>query len=273
MASKGYHTEASGVALDTVNAHKDVKGYTLFASCFCPFVQRVWVALEYLQIPYQYYEVDPYAKPKDLLDVSPKGLVPALKIHAYAPPRALNESTVILEYLQDLSLVDSDRSLLPPSDQPYARALVRLQCDHISRNIVPAFYRFLQAQTPDAQTNAGKAYYTSLEQLFAHFARAESENELGALGLWREDGRLNMTDVMFGPWLLRSTNTLKHYRGFELPKDEKTKAYVKRLLGHEAFKATCSDLSLYIDSYERYAFNRPGTSQVADAINRGESLP
>lgn len=45
-------------------------------------------------------EVDPYAKPKELLEVSPKGLVPGLKLHKYDPPRALNESTVIMEYVE-----------------------------------------------------------------------------------------------------------------------------------------------------------------------------
>ena len=46
-------------------------------------------------------EVDPYKKPKDLLEVSPKGLVPALKLNDHNPPKALNESTVILEYLEE----------------------------------------------------------------------------------------------------------------------------------------------------------------------------
>lgn len=46
-------------------------------------------------------EVDPYKKPADLLEVSPKGLVPGLKLHNFNPPRALNESTVILEYLEE----------------------------------------------------------------------------------------------------------------------------------------------------------------------------
>jgi glutathione S-transferase len=46
-------------------------------------------------------EVDPYKKPKDLLEVSPKGLVPGLRFENFNPPRALNESTVILEYLEE----------------------------------------------------------------------------------------------------------------------------------------------------------------------------
>lgn len=46
-------------------------------------------------------EVDPYKKPADLLEVSPKGLVPALRLENYSPPRAVNESTVILEFLEE----------------------------------------------------------------------------------------------------------------------------------------------------------------------------
>lgn len=48
-----YHRECTGAALETVKQHVDDQDITLFASCFCPFVQRVWVALEYLQIPYK----------------------------------------------------------------------------------------------------------------------------------------------------------------------------------------------------------------------------
>lgn len=46
-------------------------------------------------------EVDPYQKPQELLNVSPKGLVPALMLNAFDPPRALNESTVILDFLEE----------------------------------------------------------------------------------------------------------------------------------------------------------------------------
>lgn len=45
-------------------------------------------------------EVDPYAKPADLLEVSPKGLVPALRF-AGADKKSLHESTVMLEYLEE----------------------------------------------------------------------------------------------------------------------------------------------------------------------------
>ena len=51
--------------------------------------------------------------------------------------------------------------------------------------------------------------------------------------------------------LFRATNVLKHYRGFVLPEGERFRGYVERLLGHPAFKRTCSTEQLYLDSYER----------------------
>jgi hypothetical protein len=42
---------------------------------------------------------------------------------------------------------------------------------------------------------------------------------------------------------------------------------------NEAVQATTSTDELYTDSYERYAQNRPGTSELADAVNGGYGLP
>ncbi|KAK7029369.1 hypothetical protein VNI00_014623 [Paramarasmius palmivorus] len=302
-SGKHYHRECTGLALETAKTHSEPQDITLFGSCFCPFVQRVWVAFEFLQIPYKvgvhslnygtgliafpHNEVDPYKKPQDLLEVSPKGLVPGLKLNNFNPPKALNESTVILEYLNDLALSSNGRSLLPPVTNPYARALVRLQSDHINRSLVPAFYRYLQAQDQEAQIQGGKEFLDSIEGLVSLFERAEKEvlhastsgegerKALSAgLGLWvagNED--IGLADAMVGPWLYRATNVLKHYRGFEMPPGEKFNAWLRRLFNHPAFKATCSTEELYLDSYERYAFNRPNTSQVANAINSGRGLP
>lgn len=48
-----YHTKATGQALETIEKHQDsTVEMTLYGSCFCPFVQRVWVALEALGMPY-----------------------------------------------------------------------------------------------------------------------------------------------------------------------------------------------------------------------------
>ncbi|KAK7468561.1 hypothetical protein VKT23_003066 [Stygiomarasmius scandens] len=287
---KHYRNECTGPALELAKKRTEPKDITLFASCFCPFVQRVWVAFEYLQIPYQYYEVDPYKKPKDLLDVSPKGLVPGLKLNNFNPPKALNESTVILEYINDLAENSTGRSLLPPTTNPYARALIRLQSDHINRSVIPAFFRVLMPQDPQKQLEGKKEFLSALEGLVSLFERTETEvlGELTSgtvgegerkalmkgLGLWADGNEdLGLADVMIGPWILRATNVLKYYRDFEMPPGEKFTKWTNKLLNHPDFKNTCSTEDLYLDSYERYAYNRPNTSQAADAINAGRGLP
>ncbi|KZT66579.1 glutathione S-transferase [Daedalea quercina L-15889] len=271
-SGKLYHLQCTGIAKATADAHSTPKDITLFGSCFCPFVQRVWAALEHLGIDYKYYEVDPYKKPADLLEVSPKGLVPGLRLENYSPPRAVNESTVILEFLEDVAATTTKRSLLPPVTEPYARALIRLQADHVNRTLVPTFYRYIQAQDEEKQIQAGKDFVEAINGLVKLFQRADKESGSN-VGLWREGGTLSLADVMAGPWLFRSTNVLVHYRGFAVPEGPQFRAYLGRLLNYPAFKRTCSAEELYIDSYERYAHNRPNTSQVANAINSGTTLP
>ena len=101
-------------------------------------------------------------------------------------------------------ITTAGKTLLPPRTDPYARALVRLQADHISRTLVPAFYRFLQAQDSDAQTSGAREFARALEHLASLLERGE--REVGAnlkrgpgSGLWFEDGELGWTDVMAGP--------------------------------------------------------------------------
>ena len=95
-AQKTYHKKATGAAAQTVKRHTREHELKLFGSCFCPFVQRVWLALELKGAAYQYVEVDPYRKPQTLLDVNPLGLVPALRHGDWA----CHESTVLVEYVR-----------------------------------------------------------------------------------------------------------------------------------------------------------------------------
>lgn len=186
--------------------------------------------------------------------------------------------------------VTSGKSLLPPKDNPCersfsvaqdwidccyclyqdARALVRLQCDHVNRNLVPSFYRYLQAQDEDGIISGAKEYVQSLESLTSLFERANREVGTEACGLWNEGGSLSLTDVMAAPCLFspfavsyksnkptchpgvfRATNVLKHYRAFELPPSDKFERWIARIFSHPAFKATASTEDLYLDSYER----------------------
>lgn len=52
-SGKKHRLQCTGLALETVSQHTSEQDITLFGSCFCPFVQRSWIAFEHLGIPYQ----------------------------------------------------------------------------------------------------------------------------------------------------------------------------------------------------------------------------
>lgn len=124
----------------------------------------------------------------------------------------------------------------------------------------------------EAQLEGAKEFTSNLSD----FVRGMSSS--GSAGFW--DGKsLSIVDCTVAPWLYRATNVLKHFRGFDpqhlLEPDvlKRWNSWAEAVFGLDAFKATTSTDDLYLDSYVRYAQNRPMTSQVADAINKGRGLP
>jgi hypothetical protein len=98
---KSYHKKTTGLAAATAKRHAKDHELKLFGSCFCPFVQRVWISMELKDMSYQYIEVDPYKKPANLIEVNPKGLVPAIRHGDWG----CHESTVLMEYVSIVLLL------------------------------------------------------------------------------------------------------------------------------------------------------------------------
>ena len=258
-AKKTYHKQPTGAALQTAQAHAAKTDLTLFGSCFCPFVQRVWISLEFKgSMPYTYYEVDPYAKPKDLLDVNPRGLVPALRSGDWS----CHESSVLMEYIEEVAPAGAP-ALLPKDAKQRAHA--RLWTDHINRHILPSFYRYLTCQDQSKQVRFGQELSDEIAKL-VKAADAEGPFFMGK--------DMGFVDVQIAPWVVRLPRVLNIYRGWPAPeKGSRWAKWVDAIEGAECVKATTSDDGLYVDSYERYAENRPNTSKLADAINEGRALP
>ncbi|CAG8200205.1 unnamed protein product [Penicillium salamii] len=253
---KSYHTKATGLAAETVVKHSDEVNLKLYGSCFCPFVQRVWIALELKGIPYQYIEVDPYQKPASLLEVNPRGLVPALRHDNWG----CYESNVLLEYLEDLNV----GAAMLPAD-PKLRAHCRLWADHVNRHLIPGFYRVLQEQDRQGQIDKAQELRASMEQLL-EVAHPKGPFFMGP--------QISLVDVQAAPWILRLGRVLKPYRGWPDPQQgSRLAAWVDAIETDPHVQATTSTDELYLDSYERYAQNRPNTSQLANAINAGRGLP
>jgi glutathione S-transferase len=256
-SKKTYHKKATGPALTTVKNHSKEDDLKLYGSAFCPFVQRVWISLEHKSLPYQYIEVDPYRKPPSLLAVNPRGLVPALR---HGPTWSTHESTVIMEYLEDLGI---GAPLLVGDAQ--TRATQRLWADHVNRNIVPCFYRLLQEQDLEKRNGHASEMLESITKL------VDAAHPTGPFFL---GPHLSFVDVQFAPWMLRFKRVLGPYRGWPEPQEgSRWKTWVEAVEGDESVRRTTSGDELYLDSYERYAENREGTSGVADAVNSGRGLP
>ncbi|KAJ5934932.1 hypothetical protein N7466_004479 [Penicillium verhagenii] len=253
---KAYHTIATGLAAVTAANHAAETNLQFYGSCFCPFVQRVWIALELKGIPYQYIEVDPYEKPQSLLEVNPRGLVPALRHDNWG----CYESTVLMEYLEDLKIGPS----LLPTD-PKLRAHCRLWADHVNRNIVPTFYRVLQEQDPQKQIENAQELRTAFDTLI------EAAHPRGPFFM---GGQISFVDIQAAPWVVRLNRVLKPYRGWPDAEDGgRWASWVNAIESNDQVRATTSTDELYLESYARYAENRPNTSLLANAINLGRSLP
>jgi glutathione S-transferase len=130
-----------------------------------------------------------------ITDINPKGLVPAIEYKG----QALYESLVISEFLEE-AYPQHEPHLLP--DDPFARAHVRLELDHISKSILPAFFRTIQAQDPQKQKEN----------------REELEGELRKLakkvkGPYFLGEQFSLVDVAIAPWVVRDY-IVKENRGY-----------------------------------------------------------
>lgn len=135
----------------------------------------------------------------------------------------------------------------------------------MNRHIIPSFYRLLQAQEIEKQVTATTELKTNVQTL-VDAAHPEGPFFLGP--------DISAVDVHFAPYILRFRRVLSPYRGWPAPEEgSRWKKWCDAIELNESVKATVSGDEVYIESYERYAENRPGTSQVADAVNTGRGLP
>jgi len=84
---------------------------------------------------------------------------------------------------------------------------------------------------------------------------------------------MSFVDVQFAPWIVRMSKVLTPYRGWPEPEPGRWEKWVRAVMESKSVLKTTSDDQLYLDSYERYAENRPNTSKVREAINSGGDMP
>jgi len=250
------HPHATGEAAKTVAAASEPQDLIFYSGWFCPFVARSWLSLIEKGIPYQYKEVNPYHKEPEFLEISPKGLVPALKYKGEAIP----ESLVICDFLEEAY---PDTKPLMPKD-PLQRAKVRLAIDNISKSIIPAFFRLLQSQEQEKQDAALEDVYKGL--------RGFQEGLKARNGPFYMGEQLTLADIALIPWATRFY-IIEENRGFDIKQVGKPfAAWVEHVLNMDSVKAITSDKEHYTEIYGRYLRNE-AQSEAAKATRAGTAIP
>lgn len=161
------------------------------------------------------------------------------------------ESSVLMEYLEDLSLLPSSEGgassqtgrLLP--SHPQQRAHARLWTDHVNRSLIPGFYRLLQAQEEEKQVAEATHLTEDLQKLI---------DAADASGPFFSGAEFGFVDASMAPWVLRFRRVLAPYRGWPSPEPGSRWAkWLDAIEGVDAVRKTVSSDELYLDSYERYA--------------------
>ncbi|KAI0883126.1 putative glutathione-S-transferase theta, GST [Annulohypoxylon maeteangense] len=292
-------TQTTGAAARLASSHATEHPLKLYGGWFCPFVQRAWIVLCEKRIPYQYVEINPYAKAPEFLALNPRGLVPTLGVPFESVStstsarkgggekgegegvkrKPLYESAVICEYLDEAydDVTKYGRSLLP--EDAYERARCRLWIDHIGGKIIPGFYRFIQ-HTPEKEYSIEEAREGFLGHVKT-FVREMMESEGG--GPWFLGERFGLVDVMLAPWAKRLF-LIDHYKpgGLGIPVEgqggddevvwKRWRVWFDAITSRQSVKDTWSDDAQYIIAYRRYAEDKT-QSEVAKATRKGERLP
>ncbi|KIW85733.1 hypothetical protein Z517_01125 [Fonsecaea pedrosoi CBS 271.37] len=259
---------ASGMAFFTARSHAAPvpTKITFFANSFCPFAQRIWIALEIKGVPYQMVEIMPTPvdsyRPPEMLEVNPEGNIPCIRHGNWG----VWESGVVLEYLEDLAM---GHSLLPLGN-PQLRAHCRLWTDHINRKILPSFYSLLLTPPPspsgeqpmgldgmqvdgDAHaqvTNAASAAQHSMLVATLQKNITSLVNASHATGPFFLGNEIGFVDVVFAPWIIRLSRVLSYYRNFPRPEvGTRWRQWVDAIEADDRVRRTVSDENSYHGVY------------------------
>ncbi|RSH92030.1 hypothetical protein EHS25_009401 [Saitozyma podzolica] len=288
------HPEATGEAKKLVDAHQDAQDLVFYSGWFCPFNQRVWMALEERKIPYQYREVNPYKKEAAFLKLNPLGLVPTIEV-GQGSGKGLYESDVLVEFLEDLVPPSDDHPSIYPSGT-YEKSWARLNVQHITKKIIPVSpptgtHTYLVLPCLHAASDGRKTdiaprraqHYFSLQMRQDASGQASAREDLytglrtlleckASGGPYFFGKQWTVVDMSLAPFVRRFYN-LEKFRAF---KDSEVgngwEEYKAALLSRESLKATSSLDEYYTELLARY-LNNTATSEVAKATRGGHHLP
>ena len=203
----------------------------LYNAWYCPFAQRVWMALVHKGIDFEYVEVDPYQKSEWWSQISRGAeLVPVLVESGSEGENTIIESSRILEFLQDY--LPQTQPIY--SDDPLRRAEQKYWMDQIGSQITTHLYQFLKASV--AGEKRDQAREKMLLGLRAITAAMDAE------GPFFSGDSIDAVDIALMPFAYRIDVLLKAYRDFSLPESgeiwRRYRRWYDAMLAQPSFTAT-----------------------------------
>ncbi|KAL3838691.1 hypothetical protein ACJIZ3_023282 [Penstemon smallii] len=187
----------------------------------CPFTQRVLLTLEEKHLPYELKLVDLKNKPEWLLQISPEGKVPIVKLDEKWIP----DSDVITQKLEEKF---PEPSLVTPPEKA-----------SVGSKIFSTFIGFLKSKDPSDGTEQAL-----LDELTA-FNKYLEEN-----GPFINGKEVSAADLSLGPKLYHLEIALGHYKKWSVPDSlPYLKSYMKAIFSLDSFIKTQAKIEDVIEGW------------------------
>lgn len=251
------NTGPSAAATTRLFGRSDEPVVTLYrdSAAWCPYCQKVWIALEEKQIPYQVVRIDMRCygkgKPSEFLKLQPNGNLPCAVFRDVQTNRetVVRESNDIIDGLEALATVlssspaaaaaatTSKTPTLRPSNQ---EDRIRNLCDNgresLERRLYTRWMWWLTGvRRPDEYKELFLEHWQEMED-------ALGEQSSGPYFLGKE---LSVVDIRFIPFVERQLASLTYFKGADYLRDAKRYPNIVKWLeameSRPSYQATKSD--------------------------------
>ena len=236
---------------------------TLFRDhhAWCPYCQKIWLWLEFKQIPYKIQKVTMRCYgPKEpwFLKKVPSGMLPALELNG----ELITESDVILLALEKQfgplgsAMTDSDS----------------LELRHLERLLFRAWCIWLCSPGLNLrQRNQAKEQFQALAKRF--------EQELNTTpGPWLRGDQPETVDLLFVPYVERMNASLAYYKGYRLRREHPSiDRWFRALESLATYRGTQSDMHTHVHDLPPqmggcWSDNSELSTELAAKIDCGDGL-
>lgn len=213
------------------------------AASWCPYCQKVWIALEEKKIPYKVVKVDMncYAgssKPSMFLRIQPSGSLPCAVFDDATNEFVIGESDDILAAIDNLKPSPKGKNLLP-DEESEEMEYMQFLCDDgrnsLERRLYSEWMWYLTGKRRPVEYR--ERFEAMLDEVDSVLAKSS--------GLFFMGKDISMADIKFIPFLERQAATLLYFKGFQVRNELKWPNIVKWLQEMEkrpSYQATKSDI-------------------------------